>query len=262
VVTSELTRADTAKPSPRPPAPQLEALLSSRLQRYILFDRINRSYLRWQAEQFNKFLGQRVLEIGCGVGGIINQLKPRELIYGLDVEQDVLDYAAERFKDRPECKFALLDINNTSPERFAELQAERFDSIVCINVLEHIKDDVAALRRMESLLQPGGTLALLVPAHMALYGAYDKLDGHYRRYSKAYFRKIVAQTSLKVRKLRYFNFLGAMGWWVQYKLLKRTIHGEGQFGIMNYALPVVRLLEKLCPPPFGLSLVTVCQKPV
>ena len=92
--------------------------------------------------------------------------KQRELIYGLDVENDVLEYATQPFQDRPECKFALLDINNTTPEKFAELQAHRFDSIVCINVLEHIEDDVAALRRMEGLLQPGGTLALLVPAHM------------------------------------------------------------------------------------------------
>ena len=103
-------------------AENLNPLLSSRLERYKLFDHLNRSYLRWQVEQFERFLGQRVLEIGCGVGGIINLLNQRELIYGLDVESDVLQYVRERFQDRPECKFALLDINNTTPEKFAELQ--------------------------------------------------------------------------------------------------------------------------------------------
>jgi len=239
---------------------ELAPPLSSRLARYVHFDRINRPYLHWQVEQFLPYLGQRVLEIGCGVGGIINLLGHRELIYGLDVEADVLTYAAERFRGRPECRFALCDVTAGPSEWPLELQTQRFDSVICVNVLEHIDDDIAALRRMEQFLVPGGTLALLVPAHQALYGPYDKLDGHFRRYGKAHLQRLLRQTGLEPLRLRYFNSVGAAGWWVQYKLLRRSIHGEGQFGIMNRILPALRQLERVIPPPFGLSLVAVCHR--
>jgi SAM-dependent methyltransferase len=233
---------------------------SDRLQRYVLFDRVNRPYLRWQLEQFQDFLGQRILEIGCGVGGIIDLLGPRERVVGLDVEPPVLTYTAQRFRDRPECRFELLDITAASGHQLADLQAERLDTVVCINVLEHIADDLAALRRLEQLLQPGGVLALLVPAHMGLYGPYDRLDGHFRRYDKRRLRQLLGRTGFRVLRLRYFNAVGALGWWVQYRLLRRQMHGGGQFGVMNRLLPLVRALERVVAPPFGLSLVAVCQK--
>lgn len=240
------------------PAPS--QLLSSRLERYLLFDRLNRPYFRWQVEQFLPYLGQRILEIGCGVGGIIELLGNRELIHGLDVEPEVLAYARERFQGRPECRFDLLDITQASPDQLASLRENRFDSVVCINVLEHIRDDIAALQRMEAVLQPGGTLALLIPAHLALYGPYDKVDGHFRRYGKTYLRTILLHTNLQVVRMHYFNAIGAMGWWVQYRLLRRSIHGQGQLGLMNRLLPLVRVVEKLLKPPFGLSLVAICRK--
>jgi len=194
---------------------------------------------------------------GCGVGGIVDLLGPRELTYGIDVEADVLAYAERRFAHRPDCRFSLADLNELSPERLAELRDLRFDSIVCINVLEHIRDDLAALRRMESLLVPGGVLALLVPAHQWLYGPYDAIDGHFRRYDRTSLRRLLCRAGLTPLRLHHFNVVGAVGWWVQYKLLKREIHGEGQFGMMNRVLPFVREFERRIEPPFGLSLVAV-----
>jgi 2-polyprenyl-3-methyl-5-hydroxy-6-metoxy-1,4-benzoquinol methylase len=235
-------------------------LISQRLSRYLLFDRMNRAYCRWQLDQFRPYLGRRILEIGCGVGGIIDLLGPRDLICGLDVEAEVLDYAAERFRHRPECQFELCDINETDSETLERLRGEEFDTIICMNVLEHIRDDIGALQRMEEVLAPGGALALLVPAHLGLYGPYDKVDGHFRRYSKAYLRTILQQTGLRLVRSHYFNAVGALGWWVQYKLLRRSIHGEGQLGLMNRLLPLVRAAEWLVKPPFGLSLIAVCRK--
>jgi SAM-dependent methyltransferase len=247
----------TAPPEAAPTTADLEA---SRLRRYDLFDRHNRPYFQWQVDQFRPYLGRRILEVGCGVGSILNLLGERDLLFGIDVEPDVLARARERFHDRPECRFALIDLTAAAPDDWSLLRQQRFDSVVCINVLEHIRDDVGALQKMEELLEPGGTLALLVPAHLALYGPYDRLDGHYRRYSKAYLRTILSHTGFELLRCRYFNAIGAVGWWVQYKLLRRTVHGEGQLGLMNRLLPVVRPLEKVLPVPFGLSLVAVCRK--
>lgn len=235
-------------------------LVASRLERYVHLDQANLPYLGWQLEQFRPWLGQRILEIGCGVGGILALLGRRERIFGIDVDPEILAYARRRFRDRPECRFAVGDLGALAAEQLAELEGERFDTILCINVLEHVRDDIGALQGLERLLVPGGTLGLLVPAHLALYGAYDRVDGHWRRYGKAYLRTILSHTGLRPVRLHYFNALGALGWWVQYRWLRRNVHDQSHFGRMNRLLPIVRPLEAFVRPPFGLSLVAVCQR--
>lgn len=235
-------------------------LLSSRLERYVHLDRANLPYLAWQLEQFRPWLGQRILEVGCGVGGIVSLLGRRECIFGIDVDPEVLAHARERFRDRLECRFAVADLGRLTAEELAELERQRFDTVLCINVLEHVRDDIGALQTLERLLVPGGTLALLVPAHLALYGPYDRVDGHWRRYDKAYLRTLLSHTSLRLVRLHYFNAVGAIGWWVRYRWLRKQVHDQSHFGRMNRLLPIVRPLESWLRPPFGLSLVAVCRR--
>jgi 2-polyprenyl-3-methyl-5-hydroxy-6-metoxy-1,4-benzoquinol methylase len=246
-------RATTAAPAP-------SVIASSRLARYVHLDRVNRPYLAWQLDQFRPWLGQRILEVGCGVGGIVSLLGPRERILGLDVDPEVLGHARARFADRPECSFAVLDVAALSEAQLDELAAERFDTVLCINALEHMRDDIAGLRALERLLTPGGTLALLMPAHNALYGPYDLLDGHWRRYDKGYLRTLLRHTRLSLLRMHYFNAAGAIGWWAQYRLLRKSVHGESQFDRMNRLIPLLRPLESWIKPPFGLSLVAVCRR--
>jgi SAM-dependent methyltransferase len=191
------------------------AALTSRVARYTEFDRLNRPYLEWQLAGFRPFLGRRILEIGCGVGGILDLVGPREAVLGVDVDREVL---------------------------------------------EHVRDDLAALERLERVLAPGGHLCLLVPAHFGLYGSYDRLDGHYRRYSRSHLGILLSHTGFQVLQLRYFNAIGALGWWLNYKLLRRSIHGGAQFDLMNRVIPVARRIEALVPPPFGLSVVALCRR--
>ncbi|HVR39269.1 MAG TPA: class I SAM-dependent methyltransferase [Thermoanaerobaculia bacterium] len=231
-----------------------DELLTSRVARYVHFDQLSRPYLQWQLERFLPVIGQRVLEVGCGVGSIIELLGHREFICGIDVEQDVLDYAAKRF---PQHRFLRHDFAQAPVDA---LRAMRFDTIVSLNVLEHIEDDVAALRAMREILTPGGHAALLVPAHPSLYGEYDRLDGHFRRYTRASFEDALRRAGFENFRVRYFNALGAFGWWVKYKLLRRSIHGSGEFGLMNAAIPLLRPLERLIPPPFGLSLTAIVTR--
>ena len=246
----------------RPGEPGASSLepTENRRARYAQLDRVNRPYLDWQLEQFRPWLGQRILEVGCGVGGIVSLLGPRERIVGLDVDPEVVEHARERFAGRSECSFAVANVAEFSDAQLEELAAERFDTILCINALEHMRDDIAGLRALERLLVPGGTLALLMPAHNALYGPYDRLDGHWRRYDKRYLRTLLGHTRLRVLRMHYFNAAGALGWWVQYRLLGRDIHDESHFGRMNRLIPVVRPLESWLAPPFGLSLVAVCRR--
>ena len=231
-----------------------------RLQRYLEFDAMHGLYLGWQLEQFAPYLGQRILEIGCGVGGIIDRLGRRELVVGLDVEAPVLAHARGRFQQRPECVFQQLDFATCPQLQLDELKDLRFDTILCINVLEHILDDLEALRRMRALLEPGGVACLLVPAHPALYGSYDQLDGHYRRYTRRGLRPLIEQAGFRVERLYHFNLIGAVGWWIRYRLLQgKEKHGSTEFKWMLRLQPLMQTMERLIPPPIGLSLVAVLR---
>jgi SAM-dependent methyltransferase len=232
----------------------------ARLNRYRVFDEVNAPYLQWQIEQVEPFLGSRLLEVGCGVGGILSQLTPRELVVGIDIEEEEVDFARRRFADRPGFEFAVMDIAGLSAEDRAALKARRFDTVLCINVLEHIKDDAGAVAAMADVLVPGGVLAILVPAHPALYGHYDAMDGHFRRYTKANLRQVLVRSGLRVERLHRFNFVGAAGWFVQYRVLRQKIHQQSHFKVMNAILPALRAVESRVKPPFGLSLVAIARK--
>jgi SAM-dependent methyltransferase len=232
----------------------------ARLNRYRVFDEVNAPYLRWQIEQVEPYLGSRLLEVGCGVGGILSQLKPRELVMGIDIEEEEVEFARTRFADRPGFEFALMDIAALSADSRATLKARRFDTVLCINVLEHIKDDAGAVVAMADVLVPGGALAILVPAHPALYGHYDAMDGHFRRYTKRALRQVLVSAGLSVERLYRFNFVGAAGWFVQYRVLRQKIHQQGHFRVMTAILPALRAVESRVKPPFGLSLVAVARK--
>lgn len=233
----------------------------SRLERYVRRDDVRVPYIDWQLAAFRPYLGRRVLEVGCGTGSIIAQLGARELVCGIDADPDVLAYARRRHVGRPECEFHCLDFAECPAADLDELRQQRFDTVVCMNVLEHIRDDIRALQRMDDLLVAGGTVALLVPAHFGFFGRYDLLDGHYRRYTKAYLRVILQRTSFRILRMHYFNAIGGLGWWVKYRLLRRGVHGPAQFRVMSRLSPVLRRLEGMVKPPFGLSLIAVLQRP-
>lgn len=250
----------SSSPTVDVPPGDIQIDADTRLARYLTRRDVNATYLAWQLEQFTPYLGRRILEVGCGIGGIIEQLRPRELICGLDVDPDVLACAAARFADRPECRFKLLDLAGSADSEVDELRQFRFDTIVCFNTLEHIVDERSVLERMREIVEPDGVVALLVPAHPSLFGNYDRLDGHVRRYSARHLRHTAEAAGFEVVRLRHFNAIGAIGWWIQYRLLNRRQHGPGHFRVMSRLVIMCRFAERIVPPPFGLSLVAVLRK--
>jgi 2-polyprenyl-3-methyl-5-hydroxy-6-metoxy-1,4-benzoquinol methylase len=235
--------------------------VKARLRRYLLYDEVNAPYLRWQLDQFEPYLGRRILEVGCGVGAILAQVGVRDFVMGIDIEPELIEFTKERFAGQPGHEFASLDISSLSAAARTVLKQHRFDTVVCINVLEHIEDHAGAVTTMGDLLVPGGVLALLVPAHPSLFGPYDVTDGHYRRYTKATLREVVVGANLKLEQLYHFNSIGAVGWWVQYRLLKRSNQTKDDYRIMQALVPFVRPIERRVKPPLGMSLVAVASRP-
>src|SRR5438270_1035786 len=165
-------------------------------------------YNRWMFDRLRPWVGRRVLEIGAGIGNMSALLVDRERVVLTDTESYYLGRLRQRFADRPHVSVAELRLPTVSPA----LAAERLDTVVCLNVLEHIEDDRASLRAMHDLLQPGGRRVLLVPSLRALYGTLDEALGHFRRYVPAELPDKLRTTVFHVRPLEYVNLAGGPSW--------------------------------------------------
>jgi SAM-dependent methyltransferase len=214
-------------------------------------------YFEWQAALATAHLGNRVLEIGCGMGNFTQHLVGREFVTGIDVEEACVERWRERFAGKVHMQAQHLDLLDP---KCLELKKHNFDSIVCLNVLEHIKDDRLALQHMREILPPGGRAVLIIPAFEALYGPIDELLGHYRRYSKGPWGDLVNSVGFKPEVVRYINSIGCVGWWMNARVFKRTEQSEDQIAFFDkYLVPVLSRVEKVVSPPFGQSLFTVIE---
>ena len=217
-----------------------------------------KNYFAWQHRLVTRELGQRVIEIGCGIGNFTSLLLDREAVVALDIEPDCVARLKERFPDRANLHAFACDIN--APE-FPDLSQFRADSCVCLNVLEHIEDDHGALRRMATALVPGGIIILITPAFPSLYGPIDERLGHFRRYTRASMSSLAAEAGLTVKSAFYLNTIGFFGWWTNAHILKRHAQSSAQIEFFDrYIVPVASRVENHIRPPFGQSLFAVLNK--
>lgn len=219
-----------------------------------------RNYFAWQGRLILKELGQRVVEVGCGIGNFTGMLLDREIVIALDSQPHCLERLQSRYPGQSNLHTFCLDVNGAG---FGELARFRPDSLVCLNVLEHIAEDRKALAAMAAILIPGGVIAVYVPAFEALYGPIDHNLGHYRRYRRSSVVAMAESIGLVVKKVRYVNAPGFLGWWVNSKLLHRERQSRKQIALFDrLVVPVISRLEDVLPPPFGQSLLIVLQKPL
>lgn len=238
--------------------------MSGALSSYTLEDqeRMARAanYFAWQHRLVIRELGQRVVEIGCGIGNFTGLLlDTRRAVAAIDVEAACVERLTQRYPDRTNLEVFACDVMAPA---FARLQSFHADSCVCLNVLEHIEDHGEALRRMASVLSPGGIVVLLVPAFPTLYGPIDRMLGHHRRYTRASISKLAEAAGLNIKSSRYLNAIGFFGWWANAHILKRTAQSSAQIEIFDrYVVPISSRLESWMHPPFGQSLFIVLKKP-
>ena len=216
------------------------------------------NYADWIFCKFKNFLGKRVVEIGAGIGNFTGKFLDRELVVAVDNYKPCIEYIKNRFADN----------NNIVP--FEEsidspsiLNLSRYipDTIVCINVLEHVEDDIAALENMFSILTDGGKLILLVPAFQYMYGTIDHLVGHYRRYSKRDIETKLVNAGFYVESISYMNCIAPFGWFLNNRILKKQEESPYQVVFYDrFVVPWLRKIEQIVIPPFGLSLAVVGEK--
>lgn len=215
-------------------------------------------YRRWQIETVRPYCGRTVLEVGPGMGHFAAELDA----LGLDrlVLADTEAYALERLRTRYAGRDDVEVVELTLPAPVAI--GEPVETIVAMNVLEHIADDVRALFDLAGALRPGGRLVLWVPGYPALYGDFDRKVGHVRRYTPDTLRTAVQAAGLDVEACHPINLLGGLGWWLA---VRRGGVGYPKPWLVwlfdRVAMPLTRLLERVVRPPFGQTVFCVAVKP-
>jgi len=212
-------------------------------------------YNRWLVLRVKNYLNGDILEIGCGIGNMTELLAK----YGKVTATDIDKYYINRTKKRMK-KLASVGYGDAETGKFF-FSDKKFDTVINFNVLEHIENDEKAIVNMRNRLRKGGRLVVVTPAHPTLFGSLDANLGHYRRYSKAEIIKKFENAGLVVRETRYLNWLGAVGWFVNARVLRRKILPAKQLSLYVIFSTPFLFLEKFISLPFGLSVLVVGEKP-
>ena len=216
-------------------------------------------YNRWLAARFEGSVGARVLEIGAGFGNMTRHLLGRELVVASDLDPVALEYLRGSFREDASIRVASYRFPLDPAER-DQIRALRIDTVVCLNVLEHIEQDVATLSDLHAVLGPGGRLILIVPALARLYGTLDENLHHFRRYEKRELEQKVRDAGFVLEDCRFLNRPGILGWYINGKILRRRVLPRGQLAAFRLLFPLLKREEKN-PPSIGMSLLAIARKP-
>lgn len=213
-------------------------------------------YNRWLFERTDGLIGARVVDVGAGIGTFTDFAahEGREVV-ALEPDGELIGLLTERFREASNVRVLHGDVKDLTPE----LVGFHADSVLCLNVLEHVRDDADALRRVREALVPAGKLFLLVPAHEWLFGSLDRSAKHERRYRKDRLRELLENAGFNVRALRHVNPLGIAGWFVWGRILRAPGLPARTLGAYDRLVPLLRVLDAL-RVPIGLSLWAVAER--
>jgi SAM-dependent methyltransferase len=207
------------------------------------------------ADVVKPYIGESVLEIGAGTGNLTRHLLPRTSYWASDVNPLYLDHLNKLAQNRPYFHVTYTDgeIEESYP------RDQRFDTVLGLNVVEHLADDLRALRSMHNALADGGRAVILVPCGPWLFSSLDQVLGHQRRYTREQLAELAVRAGFSVEALLGFNRIGVVAWWLNGRLLRRKSFGLWQIKVLNALAPLFRSLDRWLPLP-PLSLIAVLRK--
>jgi SAM-dependent methyltransferase len=218
-----------------------------------------RNYYDWIMETFAPHVGGNVLEYGSGIGTISTRLLPfAERLTLVEHSVNLVAALNNRFADSPQVEV----IGASLEEHVETVGANTFNTVVMVNVLEHVEDDGNVLVQLFNILKPGGRLLVFVPALQGLMSKLDLIHGHFRRYDRKDLMKKIAGAGGEVHLCRYFDVIGVVPWLILNKLLRSTGFNPALIQINDrLVVPMSRVLERVVSPPFGKNLIMVAEKP-
>jgi 2-polyprenyl-3-methyl-5-hydroxy-6-metoxy-1,4-benzoquinol methylase len=216
----------------------------------------------WMFKTIKPFCKGHVLEVGCGIGNISKLLIKNKFQTSLsDYSDQYFDILRKQFSDNGQVEniykvdLAVEEFGSAYPELL-----NKFDTIIAMNVVEHIQDDHLAIRNCRKMLAPNGHLIILVPAYSFLFNSFDRELVHFRRYNKKTLTKLFTDEKLEIIHKQYFNAAGIAGWYINGSLLKKKLIPEDQMKIFDKLVPAFKVTDKLIMNRFGLSVIHVGRK--
>jgi len=221
---------------------------------------ISENFNEWLYQEVSKPLFGNILEVGSGLGTFSKRIIddfPKSKITLTDVSIEYVNQLKEKFS-KENILVHKLDLNSKSD--FEDIGYEQFDSIIAINVLEHVENDEFALQQLHKMLKKNGILVVLVPCHKFLFNVIDSHIGHFRRYTKKDLEKKIKESNFKIDKIFYFNMLGIIGWYINGNLCKNPQVNPKSLKFFDKMVPVLGMLEKALHKKIGLSLICYLKK--
>jgi len=219
-------------------------------------DRLDRAeaYIDWVFQEARPHLGSSILEVGCGTGtytALFGRTGARVL--AMDLDANFVGAARDATRALPNVDVRQGDVTT------ADWDGD-FDTVVMLDVLEHLDDDIAMLVRLRDALRPGGRIVLKVPAFAWLHGSLDDAVGHRRRYDRARLERAFLEAGFARARTWYFNALAIPGWWLNGTVLRRVTPPAAQLELLDRLVPVFRAVDRVTRPVIGLSLFGVAEK--
>jgi glycosyltransferase involved in cell wall biosynthesis len=215
-----------------------------------------RRFTLWMGETLRPYVGDRVLEIGAGIGNLTSQFIPRELYVASDINPNYLHYLRSYSFGKPYLRVMEIDAEN--PDHFRGLE-NQFDTVIMLNVLEHLADPHKSLCNLWSALEPGGKAIILVPQHPTLYGSLDSALDHKQRYTPEKLRQSLLDAGFDVERVFDFNRFSVPGWFLNGKLLRRRRFSRVQLKLVDTMMPVLKRIDRVWPWN-GLSIIAIAVK--
>jgi len=209
----------------------------------------------WMADVVRPYCGNRVLEIGGGLGNLTLRLLPRWTFVVSDINPVYLQTLQSLRAERPYLGVQYCDVSRL--ETFPN-QPDGYDTVICLNMVEHVADDAAALANIRSVLAADGRAIILVPNGPWNFGTLDQVLGHHRRYTAATLTALAERCGFEVERLLRFNRVGTIAWFLNGRLLRRRSFSLLQIMLLNWIVPLMRAVDGILPLP-PLSLIAILR---
>ncbi len=220
------------------------------------------SFNNWLSKKIGIYVKGQILEIGSGIGNISAfLLKDHDHVSLSDLRPEYCNLLRNKFNNDPHLQ-AVYELDLSSENfnfQYSDL-LEKFDTVIALNVIEHIQNDSLAIRNAMSLLKNDAKLIILVPVGKWLYNSIDRELGHYKRYTKTEINELMKSAGLFITHSSYFNAAAILGWWFSGNILHEKILSPAKLKIYNQFIPLFKIADKLITPFTGISVISVGRK--
>lgn len=217
-------------------------------------------YSKWIYSIIKSYIQNKILEVGSGIGTMVKNYGRKKIIIASDIKKEYLKIIKQRYKLKNNLKIIHLDITKINKKQLNLLKSQHIDTIIAINVLEHIKNDQKAIANIYKILIRNGRIILFLPTCPKIYGSLDKAFHHYRRYSKKEIIDKLIKENFHIEFVKYFNLTGIIWWFIAGKILKLKKLPNTTGKLLNFVIPFLQKLESVISPPLGQSIVVIAKK--